>query len=52
MMVVFCAAVGLSGTRLGICWVILEERWPEVYLTQVRQPYPEIAERAMGKHGR
>lgn len=52
MMTIFCAMVGLSGTRLGICWVILEERWPEHYGSAVRQPYMEIAYRALGNHGR
>ncbi|KAF2363943.1 Amino acid transporter transmembrane domain, partial [Trinorchestia longiramus] len=52
MMIVFCVAVGYSGTRLGICWVILEERWPEEYAIPIRQPYMEIADKALGKHGR
>jgi hypothetical protein len=37
--------------RLGICWVILEERWPE-FREQVRDPYPAIAEKAVGRWGR
>ncbi|XP_042214086.1 amino acid transporter AVT1B-like [Homarus americanus] len=52
MMVVFCTGVGFSGTRLGACWVILEERWPMCYRDSCRQPYMEIADRALGIHGR
>jgi len=52
MMFVCCVLVGYSGTRLGVCWVILEERWPEMYLGGARQPYMEIAERSFGKAGR
>jgi len=52
MMLVFCGLVGYSGTRLGVCWVILEERWPERYLKEARQPYMEIAERSYGMIGR
>ncbi|XP_071531714.1 uncharacterized protein [Panulirus ornatus] len=52
MMVVFCVGVGFSGTRLGRSWVILEERWPEQYKGACRQPYMEIAYRALGIHGR
>ena len=40
-----------SGTRLGLCWIILEERYEE-YRGQVRDPYPAIGERAIGKWGR
>jgi vesicular inhibitory amino acid transporter len=39
------------GTKLGTCWVILEERWPE-FREQVRDPYPSIAEKAVGPWGR
>ena len=40
-----------SGTRLGLCWIILEERYEE-YRGQVRDPYPAIGERAIGRSGR
>jgi len=40
-----------SGTRLGMCWLILEERYEE-YRGQVRDPYPAIGERAIGRWGR
>ncbi|ROT83183.1 Proton-coupled amino acid transporter 4 [Penaeus vannamei] len=51
MLILFCTMVGFSGTRLGKCWVILEERYPE-YKNPCRQPYMEIADRALGVHGR
>ena len=51
MLSMFCALVAYSGTRLGISWVILEERWPE-YRQPVRQPYMEIGYRSLGKIGR
>ncbi|XP_071547073.1 uncharacterized protein [Panulirus ornatus] len=50
LMVVLCAAVGFAGTRLALCWVLLEEQWPE-YRTPCRRPYPAIAYRALGKAG-
>ncbi|XP_045612816.1 uncharacterized protein [Procambarus clarkii] len=51
MMLLFCGSVGFAGTRLGQCWIILEERWPE-YKLPTRQPYMDIAERALGNVGR
>ncbi|KAB7500325.1 hypothetical protein Anas_03092 [Armadillidium nasatum] len=51
MIILFCVSVGFSGMRLGRCWVILEERW-EDYKKPSRQPYQEIAFRALGIHGR
>lgn len=51
MMIFFCVIVGFSGTRLGLSWVILEERWPQ-YRGACQMPYMDIAERALGKHGR
>ncbi|XP_045138352.1 amino acid transporter AVT1J-like [Portunus trituberculatus] len=50
LMVLMCLAVGFAGTRLGMCWVLLEERWPE-YRMPCRRPYPAIARRALGKAG-
>ncbi|KAK8378061.1 hypothetical protein O3P69_018781 [Scylla paramamosain] len=52
MMPLFCCSVAFIGTRLGKSWVILEERWPEVYKGAVRQPYMDISERSLGKVGR
>ncbi|XP_045602127.2 uncharacterized protein [Procambarus clarkii] len=50
LLVVLTVAVGYSGTRLALCWVLLEERWPE-YNSPCRRPYPAIAFRALGKPG-
>lgn len=49
IVVVICGAIasGYSGSRLGTCWTILEERW-DVYKEQTRNPYPCIAYRAFG----
>nr|XP_053644910.1 uncharacterized protein LOC128697303 [Cherax quadricarinatus] len=52
LLVVFCVAIGFSGTRLGKCWMLLEERWPQQYKNACRTPYLEIAERSMGPHAR
>ena len=51
LLVIFCVSVGFSATRLGKCWVMLEERWLE-YRKPSRQPYQEIAYRACGVSGR
>ncbi|XP_023328375.1 amino acid transporter ANT1 isoform X2 [Eurytemora carolleeae] len=51
MLVFFAATSAFVGIKLGQCWVILEERYPE-YRGQVRDPYPSIAEKAAGKIGR
>ncbi|KAK9499355.1 hypothetical protein O3M35_002404 [Rhynocoris fuscipes] len=40
-----------GGTRLALCWEILEERYPE-YRGTTRNPYPSIASRAVGAWGR
>ncbi|XP_047493475.1 amino acid transporter AVT1J-like [Penaeus chinensis] len=50
LMVLLCACVGFAGTRLAICWVLLEDRWPE-YRQPCRRPYPAIAYRAFGTIG-
>ncbi|KAG7175976.1 Amino acid transporter AVT1A-like [Homarus americanus] len=50
MMVVLCGAVGYTGTRLALCWVIVEERWEE-YRAPCRRPYPVIARQALGRPG-
>ncbi|XP_050690002.1 uncharacterized protein LOC126982193 [Eriocheir sinensis] len=50
LMAVLCLAVGFAGTRLGMCWVLLEHRWPQ-YRAPCRQPYPAIARRALGIPG-
>ena len=40
-----------GATRLGICWQIIEERYPE-HRGFTRNPYATIANRAVGKGGR
>jgi vesicular inhibitory amino acid transporter len=40
-----------SGTRLGLCWVMLEDRYDE-FKGEIRDPYPAIGEKAFGKIGR
>ncbi|GFG32693.1 hypothetical protein Cfor_05159 [Coptotermes formosanus] len=51
LIVYFCVNAGYGGTRLGACWAILEERYPE-YRSPVRNPYATIAYRAVGRWGR
>ncbi|KAB7502793.1 hypothetical protein Anas_13693 [Armadillidium nasatum] len=51
MMFIFCFSLAYAGERLGQCWIILEERWPE-YKKSTRQPYMEIAQRSYGEVGR
>lgn len=50
LIVYFCVNAGYGGTRLGACWAILEERYPE-YRSPVRNPYATIAYRAVGRWG-
>ena len=47
----FCINAAFSGTRLGLCWVILEQRYEE-FRKEIRDPYPSIGEKAVGKWGR
>nr|BAN20757.1 vesicular inhibitory amino acid transporter, putative [Riptortus pedestris] len=51
LIILFCINSAYGGTRLGKSWDILEERYPE-YKGSTRDPYPAIAEKAMGKYGR
>nr|CAD7395814.1 unnamed protein product [Timema cristinae] len=51
LVVVFCINAGYGGTRLGACWAILEERYPE-HRVPVRNPYATIAYKAYGKRAR
>ena len=48
MIAMFTINAGFSGTRLGLCWVMLEERYTE-FKGEVRDPYPAIAEKAIGR---
>ena len=51
MILMFTINSWFSGTRLGLCWIMLEERYEE-FRGQVRDPYPAIGEKAAGKVGR
>merc|ERR1712013_344454 len=51
LIVLFTLNAGFSGTRLGLCWIMLEERYEE-FRGEVRDPYPAIAEKAVGRWGR
>ena len=51
LVLVFTINSWFSGTRLGLCWIMLEERYEE-FRGQVRDPYPAIGEKAAGKLGR
>ncbi|XP_066969016.1 uncharacterized protein [Macrobrachium rosenbergii] len=51
MMLIFCLSVGFAGSRLGKCWLMLEERWDQ-YKEPVKQPYMEMAYRSLGITGR
>jgi len=51
LILLFTINAGFSGTRLGLCWVMLEERYVE-FQGEVRDPYPSIAEKAIGRAGR
>merc|ERR1712013_910940 len=51
LITMFTINAGFSGTRLGLCWVMLEERYTE-FKGEVRDPYPAIAEKAIGRVGR
>ena len=48
LIALFTINAGFSGTRLGLCWVMLEERYSE-FKGEVRDPYPAIAEKAIGR---
>ena len=48
---IFTVNACFSGTRLGSCWVILEERYEE-FQREIRDPYPSIGEKAVGRWGR
>jgi len=40
-----------TGTRLGLCWVMLEDRYDE-FKGEIRDPYPAIGQKAIGTVGR
>jgi vesicular inhibitory amino acid transporter len=49
--IVFTVNACYTGSRLGECWVILEERHPE-FRGIIRDPYPTIGEKTVGMWGR
>jgi len=51
LLIYFTVNGAFVGTRLGYCWIMVEERFPE-YREKCRDPYPVIAEKAVGKVGR
>ncbi|XP_014248176.1 amino acid transporter AVT1A-like isoform X2 [Cimex lectularius] len=50
IIVIFCVNACFGGTRLALCWEIIEERYPE-YKGTTRNPYPTIADKTVGKWG-
>uniref|UniRef100_A0A023F831 Putative amino acid transporter n=1 Tax=Triatoma infestans TaxID=30076 RepID=A0A023F831_TRIIF len=50
LITILCLTSCYGGTRLGLCWEILEERYPE-YRGTTRNPYPTIASKAVGRWG-
>lgn len=51
LIIILCVTSCYGGTRLGLCWDIIEERFPQ-YQGSTRSPYPTIAEKAVGRWGR
>lgn len=51
LLIYFTINGAFVGTRLGLCWLMVEEKYPE-YRGKCRDPYPTIAEKAFGKVGR
>merc|ERR1712117_354845 len=49
--VLFTVNACYTGSRLGECWVILQERYPEEFRGIIRDPYPTIGEKTVGKWG-
>ena len=51
LILMFTVNAAFIGSRLGMCWVILEERYEE-FRREIRDPYPSIGEKAVGRWGR
>merc|ERR1712226_331079 len=51
LIVLFTVNALYSGTRLGLCWIMLEERYEE-FRGEVRGPYPAIGQKAVGTWGK
>ena len=52
LLIYFTLNGAFVGTRLGLCWLLVEEDNPEFKTQKCRDPYPTIAEKAFGKVGR
>lgn len=50
LLIVFCFNAAYGGVRLGNCWAIVEERFPE-HRKSTRNPYAIIAQKAVGSWG-
>ena len=48
LILLFTINAAFSGTRLGLCWMMLEERYEE-FRKEIRDPYPSIGEKAVGR---
>jgi len=48
ILVILATLSGFTGVQLGKVWMMLQERWPEVYLKHTQKPYPEMGYRAGG----
>jgi len=51
LLVYFTINAMFVGTRLGLCWIMVTERFPE-FIEGCRDPYMVIADKAVGKVGR
>ena len=52
LIVITCGCAGYLGIILGRCWLLLQERKPELYAGKCRRPWAAIAFEALGEHGR
>ncbi|CAH1170052.1 unnamed protein product [Phaedon cochleariae] len=50
LLIVFCLNAAYGGIRLGNCWNMVEQRFPE-HRKATRNPYAIVAEKAIGKFG-
>lgn len=48
---IFCINAAYGGIKLGNCWQIIEERYPE-HRKSTRNPYAVIGWKAFGNFGR
>ena len=51
LLIYFTINGAFVGIKLEHCWIMIEERFPE-FREKCRDPYPVIAEKAVGKIGR